>query len=152
MSASSPETADKAPTPEDQKIRSSAWDRPSVDAMESEPAIAAGEDPLPGEGERREPKMVSVSDHTLDSLVNIHAQEIERFYREKERDELVKLKSKFENHFKKLQEAFERDTAKVKSVIQSAIDKEIDFFRKDRLPKLAKLLSDKSNQAPTSEG
>ena len=154
VSASSPETADKAPTPEDQKIRSSAWDRPSVDAMESEPAIAAGEDPLPGEGERREPKMVSVSDHTLDSLVNIHAQEIERFYREKERDELVKLKSKFENHLKKkkLQEAFERDTAKVKSVIQSAIDKEIDFFRKDRLPKLAKLLSDKSNQAPTSEG
>ena len=92
--------------------------------------------------------MMSVSNHTLESLLTIHTQEIEKFYREKEKEELEKLKEKFEKHFKKLQEAFERDTTKVKSVIQSAIDREIDFFKEDRLPKLAKLLSEKRDSAP----
>ena len=42
-----------------------------------------------------------------------------------------------------MEEAFERDTTKVRSVIQSAIEREIDFFKRDRLPKLAKLLTEK---------
>ncbi|QDZ23324.1 hypothetical protein HOP50_10g58620 [Chloropicon primus] len=101
-----------------------------------------------GQGKEGKDRMMSVSNHTLESLLTIHAQEIEKFYREKEKEELEKLKEKFEKHFKKLQEAFERDTTKVKSVIQSAIDKEIDFFKEDRLPKLAKLLSEKRDSAP----
>ena len=35
----------------------------------------------------------------------------------------------------------------MKGVIQKAIEREIDFFKKDRLPKLAKLLSDKAQSA-----
>lgn len=98
------------------------------------------------EGQHRKNRM-PVSNQTLESLVTIHAQEIEKFYRVKEQDELNKLKTKFEKHFRKLQEAFERDTTKVKCVIQKAIEREIDFFKKDRLPKLAKLLSDKAQSA-----
>ena len=105
------------------------------------------QDSLAAEDTHGHSQHMSISDHTLESLVTIHAQEIEKFYREKEKEELQNLKIKFEKHFKRLQEAFERDTMKVKGVIQNAIDNEIDFFKKDRLPKLAKLLSDRQSSA-----
>ena len=64
-----------------------------------------------------------------------------------QRDSHCRLVVRDRNQGDHLQEAFERDTTKVKGVIQKAIEREIDFFKKDRLPKLAKLLSDKAQSA-----
>ncbi len=120
--------------------------------METRQGARFAEDSLAMDGGPSGPERLSVSNHTLESLVAIHAQEIEKFYRDKERDELARLREKFERHLRKLQETFERDTGKIKAVIQTAIDKEVNFFKHDRLPKLAKLLSDKQGGANSAPG
>ena len=145
-STSSPERSPEARGPHlgEAMARSESPEKPSV-VFDDPGSKEFYQDSVVVEGAKGDEKehVVSVSNHTLESLVTIHAQEIEKFYREKEREELDKLKDKFESHFKKLEEAFERDTTKVRSVIQSAIEREIDFFKRDRLPKLAKLLTEK---------